>query len=185
MSITVHETWEFDGNSLFLATGDITGFTGDAVVNAANSALAGGGGVDGAIHRAAGPQLPGACREVISRIGELPAGQAVITSGFNMPAKYIIHTVGPIWRGGKQSEPDKLASAYRESLLRAQENKVQSIAFPAISCGVYGYPLEQAATIAFTELKKGALAGMVKQAGMVIYSSANLDVWLNAAQQIL
>ncbi|WP_027185905.1 macro domain-containing protein [Desulfovibrio inopinatus] len=185
MSITTHKTWDFDGSTLFLATGDITGFTGDAVVNAANLALAGGGGVDGAIHRAAGPQLPGACREIIDRIGRLPAGQAVITPGFNMPAKYIIHTVGPVWHGGNQSEPEKLTSAYRESLLRAQENAVQSVAFPAVSCGVYGYPLDQAARIALTELKKGLQAGMVKQAGMVIFSPSSLNVWLDAAEQVL
>ncbi|MBV9864669.1 MAG: O-acetyl-ADP-ribose deacetylase [Abitibacteriaceae bacterium] len=129
---------------LELVQGDITRQDTDAIVNAANERLAGGGGVDGAIHRAGGPQIMEECR----RIGGCPTGEAVITSGGNLKARYVIHTVGPIYRGGKSGEPDLLAEAYHNSLELAVENGVKSIAFPSISTGVYGYPVESAARIA-------------------------------------
>ena len=128
--------------------GDITALRVDAVVTAGNDALAGGGGVDGAIHRAAGPELLAACRE----IGGCPTGEARITPGFGLPARWCIHAVGPIWHGGDRGEAERLASAYRHSCELAAAHGCASIAFPAISCGVYGYPIDQAAAISTATL---------------------------------
>ena len=135
--------------------GDITTLAVDAIVNAANQVMLGGGGVDGAIHRAAGPELYEACFKVPEvRPGvRCPTGEARITPGFKLPAKYVIHTVGPVCRDGRHGEPEKLAACYRNSLALAAENGCKSIAFPCISTGVYGYPIEDAAKIAVREVK--------------------------------
>lgn len=130
--------------------GDITQLQVDAIVNAANATLLGGGGVDGAIHRAAGPELVEACRS----LGGCPTGEARITPGFRLPAKWVIHTVGPVWHGGKRGEAQLLESCYRSSLRLALEHNVRTVAFPSISTGAYGYPKRQAAKIAITVMRE-------------------------------
>ena len=142
-----------DNIRLEVVLGDITKITSDAIVNAANSSLLGGGGVDGAIHRAGGPAILEACKAIRAAQGECPAGEAVMTTAGKLPASYVIHTVGPVWRGGNSGEPQLLANCYKNSLHLADAHQLTSIAFPNISTGVYGYPKQQAATIAVQAVK--------------------------------
>ena|SRR5688572_10387104 len=141
-----------------LIRGDITRFEVDAIVNAANSSLMGGGGVDGAIHRAGGPAILEECRKIVASQGGCKTGEAVITTGGNLPAKFVIHTVGPVWNNGTKNEAEKLANCYKNSLQLAVDNGIQRIAFPNISTGIYGYPKNEAASIAFK-----TVAGFLQQ----------------------
>ena len=142
--------------ALRVVISDLTRLALDAIVNAANPALLGGGGVDGAIHRAAGPGLLEACKALpqVAPGVRCPTGEARITSGFLLPARYVVHTVGPVWKGGHHGEAELLAQCYRSSIALAARHEVRSIAFPAISCGVYGYPPEQAARVAIASLRE-------------------------------
>lgn len=171
--VTINQT------RLRLLQGDITRQATDAIVNAANPSLMGGGGVDGAIHRAGGPAILAECKQIVARQGRLPTGRAVITTGGNLKAKYVIHTVGPIWHGGGKGEAELLASAYRESLKVATEHKLASVAFPSISTGVYGYPVTQAARIAIhtviTFLRQGSTP--IKEAVFVLFDEKTLDAY--------
>ena len=163
---------------LSLIHGDITRQKTDAIVNAANSSLMGGGGVDGAIHRAGGPAILEDCKKIVAQRGPLPAGQSVITTGGNLKAKHVIHTVGPIWHGGKKGEPETLASAYRECLKLAVGSGLKSISFPSISTGAYGYPPEQAARTALATvidfLKENT---SLEEVHFVLFDSRTLDAY--------
>src|SRR6185503_12550913 len=136
-------------NKIEIIKGDITQLKVDAIVNAANAGLIGGGGVDGAIHKAGGPAILEECKKIVAKQGGCKTGEAVITSGGNLTAKFVIHTVGPVWSGGKKNEAVLLADCYKNSLQLAVENKLSSIAFPNISTGIYGYPKKDAAEVAF------------------------------------
>ncbi len=168
-------------SKLSLVLGDITRQKTEAIVNAANSGLMGGGGVDGAIHRAGGPAILEECRQIVARQGRLPAGKAVITTGGKLPSKFVIHTVGPVWRGGNSGEAETLGSAYRECLKLAGKNGLTSIAFPSISTGAYGYPLEEAAGVAIRAvisfLKENS---SIKEVVFVLFDPGTYEVYKKA-----
>jgi O-acetyl-ADP-ribose deacetylase (regulator of RNase III) len=167
-----------------LIEADLTGLRVDAIVNAANETLLGGGGVDGAIHRAAGPALLAACRAIPEvRPGvRCPTGEARITPGFNLPARHVIHTVGPVWQGGSEGEAELLAACYRNSLNLAREHGLTSIAFPAISCGVFGYPPQKAARVALAEIAR--CAGPDMQVTLCCRGALILDSYRQAASAL-
>jgi O-acetyl-ADP-ribose deacetylase (regulator of RNase III) len=170
---------------LSVTKGDITQQTTEAIVNAANSSLMGGGGVDGAIHQAGGPAILEECKQIVSRQGRLPTGKAVITTAGNMKARYVIHTVGPIWHGGSQGEAELLASAYRESLQLAADNNLSTIAFPSISTGAYGYPIDAASRIAIkTVASFFSKATSIKEVVFVLFDSRTFDAYTSALNDI-
>lgn len=163
---------------IFLKNGDITTLPVDAIVNAANSSLLGGGGVDGAIHKAGGPAILEACKVIRKKQGECPTGEAVITTAGNMPVKYVIHTVGPVWNGGKQGEADKLTACYQNSLQLAEENGLRSIAFPNISTGIFGFPKKQAAETAIKTVSE-FYAQRVEEVLFVCFDEENYRLYLH------
>jgi O-acetyl-ADP-ribose deacetylase (regulator of RNase III) len=171
---------------LALVQGDITQQATDAIVNAANSGLMGGGGVDGAIHRAGGLAITEECRKIRDSIGRLPAGQAVITTGGRLKAKYVIHTVGPVWHGGTSGEAKTLASAHRESLKLATEKGLQSVSFPAISTGAYGYPMESAARIALeTAMDFAEQDTSLKEVALVLFDDYSYQVYADTMRELM
>jgi O-acetyl-ADP-ribose deacetylase len=167
----------------FHGPADITRETTDAIVNAANSSLLGGGGVDGAIHRAGGPAILAECRQIVSKIGSLPAGEAVITTGGNLSAKYVIHTVGPIYRNGEHAEAEKLASCHRDSIRLADEHSLESLSFPAISTGAYGYPVSEAAPVAVAAAVEALGAAQhVNLVRFVLFDVSTLKAYIRTAE---
>lgn len=171
---------------LAIVQGDITRQNTDAIVNAANSSLMGGGGVDGAIHRAGGPAILEECKQVVARQGRLPTGKAVITTGGNLKARYVIHTVGPVWRGGDRGEADLLASAYRESLEVATENNLSSVSFPSISTGAYGYPVAEAANMALaTVINFLQRVTSLREVIFVLFDANTYSVYCNILKELL
>ena len=179
-AVTVKQT------KLSITQGDITRQTTEAIVNAANSSLMGGGGVDGAIHRAGGPAILEECKQIVARQGRLPTGKAVMTTGGNLKAKYVIHTVGPVWHGGNQGEPELLVSAYRESLTLASQHNLASVSFPSISTGAYGYPVADAARVAL----KTALAFLqneptsLKEVVVVLYDARTYETYRATLEEL-
>jgi O-acetyl-ADP-ribose deacetylase (regulator of RNase III) len=178
MDATVNKT------KVSMIQGDITKQATDAIVNAANSSLMGGGGVDGAIHRAGGPAILEECRKIVAQQGRLPTGKAVITVGGNLKARYVIHTVGPIWHGGDRNEAELLRSAYRECLRLATEKELASISFPSISTGAYGYPVDDAArtaistVVSFLKEQATSLTNVV----FVLFDSRTYESYRSALQ---
>lgn len=180
IGVTINQT------KLTIIQGDITQQATEAIVNAANSSLMGGGGVDGAIHRAGGPAILEECKQIVARQGHLPTGKAVITTGGDLKARYVIHTVGPIWHGGGAGETELLASAYRESLKLAAEKKLSRVSFPSISTGAYGYPVEKAARVALKAvisfLREKTTS--IKEVVFVLFDSRTLSTYASVLEEV-
>ena len=171
---------------LSLLQGDITKQSTDAIVNAANSGLMGGGGVDGAIHRSGGTAILEECKQIVSRIGRLPTGEAVITTGGNLKARHVIHTVGPVWHGGNRSEPDLLASSYRNSLGIAVANSLKTVAFPSISTGAFGYPVILAAAVALeTVIDFLREVESLDEVVFILFDDATYQRYIHALEELL
>lgn len=175
------------GKRLHIVQGDITRIAQDAIVNAANSALAGGAGVDGAIHRAGGPTLMEELAKIRARTGKLPAGQAVATAAGRLPAQFVFHAVGPIYRDGTHGEPEALASAYRVCLEMAEERGLKSVGFPAISTGVYGYPFDEATALAIAQVLRHlrAAESKVEDVRLVFFSAGDFSAAQSLARKVL
>ncbi len=164
---------------------DLTKQSTEAIVNAANSSLLGGGGVDGAIHRAGGPSILQECKRIVAKIGTLPAGKAVITTGGRLPAKYVIHTVGPVYRGGQHREAETLASCYRESIRIADDHGIKSLAFPSISTGAFGYPVHEAAEIAVRAIVEALPpCAHVRHVRFALFDIATCQAYVQAAEKL-
>jgi O-acetyl-ADP-ribose deacetylase len=164
---------------------DITKETTEAIVNAANSSLLGGGGVDGAIHRAGGPSILAECKSIVSKIGRLPAGKAVLTNGGRLPAKYVIHTVGPVYDRGERGEAQTLASCYQESISLADDHAIASVAFPSISTGAFGYPVHDAALIAVEAVAKALESSThLKHARFALFDTGTIRAYATAAEKL-
>jgi O-acetyl-ADP-ribose deacetylase len=164
---------------------DITKEAADAIVNAANSSLLGGGGVDGAIHHAGGPSILQECRRIVAKIGTLPAGKAVITTGGRLPAKYVIHTVGPVYQGGRQHEAETLASCYRECIRIADDHAIKSLALPSISTGAFGYPVHEASEIAVRTIVEALPpCAHLEHLRFVLFDIATREAYVRAAEKI-
>lgn len=175
----------FGATRVVLKRGDITTESVDAMVNAANSGLLGGGGVDGAIHRAGGPRIMEECKEIRERQGGCPTGEAVVTGAGDLDARYVVHAVGPIWHGGREGEPVLLRSAYRNSLALAAERGATTIAFPSISTGVYGYPIGEAARTALETVRDWARENQSpREIRFVLFSEGDLDVYEGVLAEI-
>jgi len=167
--------------SVVLLAGDLTKQAVDAIVNAANPSLMGGGGVDGAIHSAGGPAILEECREIVAKIGRLDTGKAVMTTGGSLPARRVIHTVGPVWQGGDRGESRLLGSAYRNSLALADEEGLATVAFPSISTGVYGYPVAEAAEVALAAIRDFLAAGSgLQEVRIVLFGEEAVKAWHRA-----
>ena len=181
MKVTVNQA------KLRIIQGDIAKQDTDAIVNAANSNLMGGGGVDGAIHKAGGPAILEECKQIIARQGRLSTGKAVMTTGGKLKAKHVIHTVGPIWYGGDRGEPELLATAYRESLELAVENRLYSISFPSISTGAYGYPVDTASRVAIGTIisSQRQSATSVREVIFVLFDSQTFRAYSSALKEII
>ncbi len=171
---------------LSLIQGDITRQGTDAIVNAANSSLMGGGGVDGAIHRAGGPAILEECKKIVQKQGRLPTGKAVMTTGGHLSAAHVIHTVGPIWRGGQSAEPELLASAYKESLALAAAAGLKTISFPSISTGAYGYPVDSAADVALrTVIRFLEKNTSLEEVVFVLFDHRTCEVYIEELERLL